>query len=716
LVRAIKDLQALAGKTSSSFFPINELPTEVLPLIFSFVPLDLWDGGRLSRGKYNEWPGGYCPILCMVCTRWQALILSDPTLWSTIVVDATQFEIEDLQLYLHLSRNHYLTLYLEHLDEKAVLALEPHTPRIRHLYDGRDRIWTIGISQGVGNLTSRTVRCNRGLRFPVEILSLDVVLDAPSLEVLHQYRGLQEISIDFRNLDQSLVRSKAKLPCLTTLTINYFVPPILRDFYAILSPQKLQTFIFGMSWVPLDFEEYASLLLYIGQMPVLASISFKCLPSWDSWGGDLITAQWPSTIRHLSVVWNTGSNPPPLHSDFLEIQSLEELHLDCFIHPQFSLSRCRSTKTLRTLELVLGSVDIGDTVEETQHIDFPCLEVLLIKGPLHYTASFLRRAFAPLLLRLELFISKERRYITSDWRLADFFDCSSGIRQLSIKKFVFKGLEGMPPLRELRTLRILLEDWNDLVSWETPELSELSLELRVLRPSRKSEVDPDGGADLEIALAFFQDRVPLHQFRNLKHVSFITEELDVFVPQALIDGFITFLEMTPSLVTILLPYGRFLFGPDEVPIDRLAKKLMERPSFCPNIQEIGSHEYPTDWVSFLQMLTGRFQQSLLSSTGLPKSIRTLRFHLLPHPHIVQQLEDSMRCLQLTLRYSVPPCIDPCIYSRGIQHPKARAHRKNKVCFMCHTGRLEHSCEGSASFACRKWEDRMYNDLWRVISL
>jgi hypothetical protein len=123
-----------------------------------------------------------------------------------------------------------------------------------------------------------------------------------------------------------------------------------------------------------------------------------------------------------------------------------------------------------------------------------------------------------------------------------------------------------------------------------------------------------------------------------------------------------------ALQKILLPAGRFPSDLDEGPIDRLVRKLLHRPSLCPNLQDIGSPNYPTDWTAFLWMLTSRSLRSLSSPTGLLKSIHTLRLHVL-HLQIVQQLEDAMSGRRLTLHYSVPPCEEWYIYSHGLLSPK-----------------------------------------------
>ena len=70
----------------------------------------------------------------MVCKRWQAIMLSSPSLWGSLIIDAKRFELEFLELYLHLSQDYPLTLYLITPIEEALLALQPHAHRIQRLY------------------------------------------------------------------------------------------------------------------------------------------------------------------------------------------------------------------------------------------------------------------------------------------------------------------------------------------------------------------------------------------------------------------------------------------------------------------------------------------------------------------------------------------------------------------------------------------------------
>ena len=172
------------------------------------------------------------------------------------------------------------------------------------------------------------------------------------------------------------------------------------------------------------------------------------------------------------------------------------------------------------------------------------------------------------------------------------------------------------------------------------------------------------------------------------------------------DGFDAVLDMIPSLQRILLPFGHSSSTSDESPADQLTRRLLEQPSLCPKLQDIGSPQYPTDWTAFLRMLTGRCLTSLSSFTCSPRSIHTLHFPLLPHPDIVRQLENAMSCSQFTPHYTIPPCEEQCIYSQGILSPNGSTYPQSKVCFMCHSGRLEKGCpyaDQQDSYACLRWE-------------
>lgn len=221
-----------------------------------------------------------------------------------------------------------------------------------------------------------------------------------------------------------------------------------------------------------------------------------------------------------------------------------------------------------------------------------------------------------------------------------------------------------------------------------------------------------------------ESKTSLHFFHNLVDLSFDPGPRpgNFFRRSKLADGFDTILDMMPSLQKILLPVGHFSSNPDETPVDQLTRKLLKQPSLCPHLQDIGSHQYPTDWVVFLRMLTSRCLKSLLSPTGSPQAIHTIRFRLLPHPLIVQQLEGIMSGSQLMPYYSIHLCEESCKYSQGALSPNARTDQRNKVCFMCHSGRLEKGCaygssiSGQDSYACLRWEDFWWNNSWEIISV
>lgn len=219
-----------------------------------------------------------------------------------------------------------------------------------------------------------------------------------------------------------------------------------------------------------------------------------------------------------------------------------------------------------------------------------------------------------------------------------------------------------------------------------------------------------------------QDKIPPHHFDELTNLTLHSVLIDgsLSFKQKLPDEIDALLDMLPSLQKVLLPAGRFQYDPNETPIERLVRKLLERPSFCPSLQDIGSHEFPTNWPTFLRRLASRCVESLSSSTGRPKSIHTLRFHLLPHPDIVRQLEDAMSGRQLTQHCSIPLCEESCKYSPPPGMLKINQTDPGSVCFMCHSGRLEKGCpydlEYLDDYLCLRWEDRIEMDSWEMISV
>ena len=245
------------------------------------------------------------------------------------------------------------------------------------------------------------------------------------------------------------------------LTLNKFTESTLKEISALFPPQRLQRFTLATREVCLSFEEFAFLLSYIQQMPALSSISLEFTPFGEGWDGELAIPEWPSTIRYLSLDWPVINEP--LHPYVLGMQSLKELYLRCYLPSEFSFSQCSSTGTLRSLELAFNAYE---TVEEIGSIDLPSLEVLRITGPFDYIESFLQQALAPLLLQLDLWIPMVYEDVTFEWLLANFFDCSSSIWWLHVGELAFQGLDNVPPLCKLRNLSIILNDWNDLISWK----------------------------------------------------------------------------------------------------------------------------------------------------------------------------------------------------------------------------------------------------------
>ena len=85
-----------------------------------------------------------------------------------------------------------------------------------------------------------------------------------------------------------------------------------------------------------------------------------------------------------------------------------------------------------------------------------------------------------------------------------------------------------------------------------------------------------------------QDRIPLHHFDELTNLTLHSVLIhgNLSFKQKLPDDLDAILDMLPSLQKVFLPAGRFQSDPNETPIERLVRKQLERPTFCPSLQDI----------------------------------------------------------------------------------------------------------------------------------
>ncbi|KAJ7314406.1 hypothetical protein DFH08DRAFT_895367 [Mycena albidolilacea] len=100
-------------KYEAALSPVHRMPTELISLIFTFTlpPFATSDG--LSSIQEGPW------LLSAVCSRWRAIVLSQPCLWATICLDFTyedwqspSFELLQSRLEAHLERSKQVPLHI----------------------------------------------------------------------------------------------------------------------------------------------------------------------------------------------------------------------------------------------------------------------------------------------------------------------------------------------------------------------------------------------------------------------------------------------------------------------------------------------------------------------------------------------------------------------------------------------------------------------------
>ena len=750
LYQLVKELRSIVRERSPSYIDNlpNELLNEIFLLILSPLPLNIWEETLALRTGWGALD------LSTVCKRWQAVMLSDPSLWTRLIIGAEPIEPEYLQIYFHLSRDRPLTLYLIAPNHEVLSALQPQAHRIQHLYNipffnsgWRMQVLHDGTTMAFG-LRDTT------LRIPTSsIVSLNPSLQIFSLEVAFHFQNLQQLVVRRATNRPSLIPEHVNLPHLRVLILDRIrgeSPPIVLKRFLV---QKLQVLHFAFE-EDMSYEEFTSLQSWIYQIPGLTSVTLHIHSSITGWAENPPPLELSSsTIREVELEWAEPINNP---LQLLEgIRSLEILSLKGPTSPGPLPKYCLPA-SLRGLELY----EPFEGFQEIQEISLPYLEKLKLDGGSAYGDHLLRKLFAPSLIRLEIPFSvlSYPECETNPLKLAAFAH-AHGLQHLNNMVFELEGSGDIPPFPQLRTLRLKSNNWRSFTLLEAPKLLELTVAFwehyqnrtgtrylsgrgddlgehqplafqSQLSTIAEDETDivflktePEGAPLLGPTTRIsppLEKEIPPRVFHKLTNLSFevMTRLANQPWECELPDGFDILLDKTPALQKILLPAGRFPSNPDEAPIDRLARKILEQPSFCLNLQDIGSSEYPTDWVAFLRMLASRCITSLSSSTGLHKSVHTLRFHLLPHPHIVQQLEGAMTGRRLTPHYFIPPCDELCIHSWLLRGSKAQGRpKKRRICFMCHKGRLETGCPyGIHPDLCLKWVTRIeHGSMWEVIS-
>ena len=482
LHQLVKELQGVDCERPPSH--IDRLPDELLYRIFSLIVspivLDIRrmdSDGTMSTIEFNldysVWRRDSSLILNMVCKQWQVIMLSSPSLWSSLVVDGERFEPEHLQIYLHLSRDHPLTLYLIAPNEEALLALKAHAHRIQHLYIlARTRgQWRLEIlSDGATTVLDHT-GFDTALCVPTSsILSLRLDRQSPPLKSLCDFQHLQHLVIHggININDLSLIPDHVSLPHLHGLVLDEIqseesISPLKR-----LLVQTLQVLV--LEFPNISYKEFTSLQSYIYQMPNLISVSLTMTPSDLDWPENSLPPElFSSSIQHMELNW-LGATRGPLHL-VAGIRSLERLVL-FGVMLRSSISEYCLCSTLRELVLDMRNYaghEIWD-IEEMQGISLPCLEKLELSVPHRYGETLLDKLVAPSLLWVRF--DPDPYHYQIPYTAAAFIH-SSQLQYLCIHKLCFENFCHIPSFSQLRTLYLCTKYWGLLTLLEAPQLVEL---------------------------------------------------------------------------------------------------------------------------------------------------------------------------------------------------------------------------------------------------
>jgi len=130
---------------------------------------------------------------------------------------------------------------------------------------------------------------------------------------------------------------------------------------------------------------------------------------------------------------------------------------------------------------------------------------------------------------------------------------------------------------------------------------------------------------------------PAISFEYLKEFSFEVSTASKRRPIRALPYFPDMLATLPALERITLPAVHVSDSPY---IDQLVQKVSEIPTLCPNLQEIRTRDYPSEWSNLLKLLRNRKRASLFPDPTL-RPIHALHFPVTPHRSIVEELQDAM---------------------------------------------------------------------------
>jgi hypothetical protein len=481
LVTKLKGLSS--GATLSS---IHSLPDDVLYRVLRLLHMS----SVTSPEDLLEWYDNLPSMLCTVCLRWQALVISSPSLWTRVRLNTLVDEesIEKLYLYLELSHDQPLTIVTESktlgkLQQPVLDTLSTHTHRIYLVQDISDTYWSweFDHESDIFHLIARRPQGQAtNLPLAVTVGELGVNMPATFIDHLWRFQNLQYLRLtaakDFDISTAALALHGRALPMLHTLSLIDEATDDPVSLLRIFPPHKLHQLQLTIRKT-LSKEKYEGLESYLlCSMPELASLELVITrtkgtpwksspprtPSLSIKDISISILETPRTNLPTRFVYNT----PALESCSLSWPTFE-------IPPPFNFH-------LRSLEFTFKGIFLAkQRVPKVEKMVLEHLEHLrvLFEDEEDHMLFILNTIHAPSLLRLEIIEIDLGRPECDDVDLPKASDigiltCSPNLQHLSL---YFHHAYDIPPLPTLKTLTSCLINWTDLLSLDLPELSTLSL-------------------------------------------------------------------------------------------------------------------------------------------------------------------------------------------------------------------------------------------------
>ena len=482
--------------------PIHRLPLELLEHIFHLL-FEIESEDDAYESRWNE---AFPLNLTQVCSQWESHLLSvrNRRLWSTVWIDPANPDwLEQLHLYLFLSRDESLNIHITEMTQNIVDELTEHHRRIRSLLP------RFAISQILDSTTSEpdiiqvlitneSGKKNFSIPLSSSVTALPFLyLGEGSLRRLQSFLQLQVLQISTEMPQLLELGGPLQLPALRRLLLLSHENTL--DFLRIFSPSQLLDLQLELPG-PLYSAAYHELETFIiRQMPnlrwvVLVVSDYIDLvfaqPVEESKAQSSSTGQ-SENLRRIDcrIALSTKDRIPPFERLIESAPHLEECHL---VTPIKSLP-CFSPH-IRELEFDFHISPVSPVVNG-ELFKLVHLEVLKLTFATAEQLQLLTLFHAPSLVSLEVSYNcgdDLKSHSISVDAISTFISISHGIHNMELE-LGFPVDDMTLSLPELRNLKVTyISHIFLLASFDVPKLQRLFLKINDGRGEDEDESTVEG--------------------------------------------------------------------------------------------------------------------------------------------------------------------------------------------------------------------------------